>query len=145
LFDQSEKLRRIEESKLSRKKEFKVERIGLLPRSEVTGEEHPLSFGRSSLWNQYFQVLFHSSTKVLCKSYVSNKSYVCFAKTSDDRLVYIYYLLIVFCAWIAWNQSICIQFVVPRLTGFAPLTIPICAAIPFSPSCLVHCQSKPYY
>ncbi|TVU01479.1 hypothetical protein EJB05_53069, partial [Eragrostis curvula] len=55
LLNPSEKLRRMEESKLSRKKELKVERIGLLPRSEVTNEEHPLSFGRSSLWNQYFQ------------------------------------------------------------------------------------------
>ncbi|XP_037467150.1 uncharacterized protein LOC119339083 [Triticum dicoccoides] len=51
----SEKLRRIEESKLSRKKELTGERNGLLPRSEVTNEEHPLSFGKSSLWNQYFQ------------------------------------------------------------------------------------------
>ncbi|KAK3120058.1 hypothetical protein QOZ80_9AG0680800 [Eleusine coracana subsp. coracana] len=55
LLNPSEKLRRIEESKLLRKKELKVDRIGLLPRSKVTDEEHPLSFGRSSLWNQYFQ------------------------------------------------------------------------------------------
>lgn len=55
LLNPSEKLRRIEESKLSRKKELTGERNGLLPRSEVTNEEHPLSFGKSSLWNQYFQ------------------------------------------------------------------------------------------
>ncbi|KAM0929421.1 hypothetical protein ACQ4PT_001511 [Festuca glaucescens] len=55
LLNPSEKLRRIEESKLSRKKELNVERNGLLPRLEVTNEEHPLSSGKSSLWNQYFQ------------------------------------------------------------------------------------------
>ncbi|KAL6875751.1 hypothetical protein ACP4OV_013264 [Aristida adscensionis] len=55
LANPSEKLRRIEESKLSRKKELHVERTGLLPRSEVTDEEHPLSSGKASLWNQYFQ------------------------------------------------------------------------------------------
>ncbi|KAK8447677.1 hypothetical protein SEVIR_8G125800v4 [Setaria viridis] len=55
LLNPSEKLRRIEESKLSRKKELNIERIGLLPRLEVTNEEHPLSSGKSSLWNQYFQ------------------------------------------------------------------------------------------
>lgn len=55
LLNPSEKLRRIDESKLSRKKELNAERIGLLLRSEVTNEEHPLSFGKSSLWNRYFQ------------------------------------------------------------------------------------------
>ncbi|CAN6371883.1 unnamed protein product [Urochloa humidicola] len=55
LLNPSEKLRRIEESKLSRKKELNIERTGLLPRLEVTNEEHPLSCGKSSLWNQYFQ------------------------------------------------------------------------------------------
>ncbi|KAK1643874.1 hypothetical protein QYE76_061679 [Lolium multiflorum] len=55
LLNPSEKLRRIEESKLSRKKELNVERNGLLPRLEVTNEEHPLSSGKSSLWNKYFQ------------------------------------------------------------------------------------------
>lgn len=56
-FDQSEKIRRFEESKLLRKKELNSDKIGLLPRAKVTNEEHPLSFGKSSLWNQYFQVL----------------------------------------------------------------------------------------
>ncbi|CAO2144108.1 unnamed protein product [Urochloa humidicola] len=55
LLNPTEKLRRIEESKLSRKKELNIERTGLLPRLEVTSEEHPLSSGKSSLWNQYFQ------------------------------------------------------------------------------------------
>ncbi|RLM58550.1 uncharacterized protein C2845_PM18G07020 [Panicum miliaceum] len=55
LLNPSEKLRRIEESKLSRKKELNIERTGLLLRLEVTNEEHPLSSGKSSLWNQYFQ------------------------------------------------------------------------------------------
>ncbi|CAO2147332.1 unnamed protein product [Urochloa humidicola] len=55
LLNPTEKLRRIEESKLSRKKELNIERTGLLPRLEVTNEEHPLSSGKSSLWNQYFQ------------------------------------------------------------------------------------------
>jgi len=55
LLNPSEKLRRIEESKLSRKKEINIERTGLLPRLKVTNEEHPLSSGKSSLWNQYFQ------------------------------------------------------------------------------------------
>lgn len=55
LLNPSEKIRRIEESKLSRKKELNGERNGLLPRLEVTNEEHPLSSGKSSLWNQYFQ------------------------------------------------------------------------------------------
>ncbi|CAL4993399.1 unnamed protein product [Urochloa decumbens] len=55
LLNPSEKLRRIEESKLSRKKELNIERTGFLPRLEVTNEEHPLSSGKSSLWNQYFQ------------------------------------------------------------------------------------------
>ncbi|XP_066337021.1 uncharacterized protein [Miscanthus floridulus] len=55
LLNPSEKLRRMEETKLSRKKELNIERIGFLPRLEVTNEEHPLSSGKSSLWNQYFQ------------------------------------------------------------------------------------------
>uniref|UniRef100_A0ACD6A822 Uncharacterized protein n=1 Tax=Avena sativa TaxID=4498 RepID=A0ACD6A822_AVESA len=55
LLNPSEKLRRIEESKLSRKKELNGEKHGLLPRLEVTNEEHPLSSGKSSLWNKYFQ------------------------------------------------------------------------------------------
>lgn len=63
---QSEKLRRIDESKLSRKKELNAERIGLLLRSEVTNEEHPLSFGKSSLWNRYFQVLLHIILELFC-------------------------------------------------------------------------------
>jgi hypothetical protein len=66
---QSEKLRRIEESKLSRKKEINVERNGLLPRLEVTNEEHPLSSGKSSLWNQYFQVLLHLIIGFFCYTY----------------------------------------------------------------------------
>uniref|UniRef100_J3N8C7 Rab-GAP TBC domain-containing protein n=2 Tax=Oryza brachyantha TaxID=4533 RepID=J3N8C7_ORYBR len=55
LLNPSEKIRRFEESKLLRKKELNSDNIGLLPRSKVTNEEHPLSFGKSSLWNQYFQ------------------------------------------------------------------------------------------
>ncbi|WVZ52044.1 hypothetical protein U9M48_003139 [Paspalum notatum var. saurae] len=55
LLNPSEKLRRIEETKLSRRKELNIERIGYLPRLKVTNEEHPLSSGKSSLWNQYFQ------------------------------------------------------------------------------------------
>ncbi|XP_052136856.1 uncharacterized protein LOC127755238 isoform X2 [Oryza glaberrima] len=55
LLNPSEKIRRFEESKLLRKKELNSDKIGLLPRAKVTNEEHPLSFGKSSLWNQYFQ------------------------------------------------------------------------------------------
>ncbi|KAF8670110.1 hypothetical protein HU200_050927 [Digitaria exilis] len=55
LLNPSEKLRRIEETKMSRKKELSIERTGFLPRLKVTNEEHPLSSGKSSLWNQYFQ------------------------------------------------------------------------------------------
>lgn len=55
LLNPSEKIRRIEDSKLPRKKELNVVRSGLLPRSQVINEEHPLSFGKSSLWNKYFQ------------------------------------------------------------------------------------------
>lgn len=55
LLNPSEKLRMIEETKLSRKKDTSIERIGFLSRFEVTNEEHPLSSGKSSLWNQYFQ------------------------------------------------------------------------------------------
>jgi hypothetical protein len=55
----------IEETKLSRKKDTSIERIGFLSRFEVTNEEHPLSSGKSSLWNQYFQVLFFSSANFL--------------------------------------------------------------------------------
>ncbi|KAJ1275420.1 hypothetical protein BS78_05G134300 [Paspalum vaginatum] len=55
LLNPSEKLRRIEETKLSRRKELNIEMIGYLPRLKVTNEEHPLSSGKSSLWNQYFQ------------------------------------------------------------------------------------------
>lgn len=33
-----------------------IEGKGVLSRSKVTQEEHPLSLGKSSIWNQFFQV-----------------------------------------------------------------------------------------
>jgi hypothetical protein len=32
---------------------------GLLHRSKVTQEEHPLSLGKTSVWNQFFEVHWH--------------------------------------------------------------------------------------
>jgi len=86
LLNPSEKLRRIEESKLSRKKELNMERTGLLPRLKVTNEEHPLSSGKSSLWNQYFQVLFHISFESDAFEEIKFVCMVC--KTCGNWLVY---------------------------------------------------------
>lgn len=55
---QSEIARRLEKSASLENDgtETDIEGKGLLSRSKVTQEEHPLSLGKSSIWNQFFQV-----------------------------------------------------------------------------------------
>lgn len=55
LMTPSEITRRLEKSPIIESDEFKGESRCLLSRSEVTHGEHPLSLGKSSLWNQFFQ------------------------------------------------------------------------------------------
>ncbi|OAY68869.1 TBC1 domain family member 13 [Ananas comosus] len=55
LLNPSEITRRMEESEGFKTIELKSEGTGLLSRSEITHGEHPLSLGKTSVWNQYFQ------------------------------------------------------------------------------------------
>lgn len=52
---QSEISRRLEKAKSYERDETNK---GPLSRSEISQEEHPLSLGKTSIWNQYFQVSF---------------------------------------------------------------------------------------
>jgi hypothetical protein len=53
---QSEVTRRMEEMTASEREEHNAEGTGVLPRAEIVRDEHPLSLGKTSVWNQYFQV-----------------------------------------------------------------------------------------
>ena len=53
---QSEVTRRMEEMSVSKREEHNAEGTGVLPRAEIVRDEHPLSLGKTSVWNQYFQV-----------------------------------------------------------------------------------------
>lgn len=53
---QSEISRKLEKSSLADNQELKGESRCVLSRSEINQDEHPLSLGKSSLWNQFFQV-----------------------------------------------------------------------------------------
>ncbi|KAI4369762.1 hypothetical protein MLD38_018171 [Melastoma candidum] len=55
LVNPSEITRRLEDSLYSDSKESKGPPIGMLKRSEIAHGEHPLSLGKSSIWNKYFQ------------------------------------------------------------------------------------------
>ncbi|XP_010913050.1 uncharacterized protein [Elaeis guineensis] len=55
LLNPSEITRRLEESAGSKTEEMNCKGSGLLQRSEITDGEHPLSLGKTSIWNQYFQ------------------------------------------------------------------------------------------
>ncbi|PIN19076.1 GTPase-activating protein [Handroanthus impetiginosus] len=54
LMNPSEITRRLEKSNLENQ-ELDGGSQGLLSRSEISHEEHPLSLGKSSIWNQFFQ------------------------------------------------------------------------------------------
>lgn len=54
---QSEITRRLEESSSWSNEVPQHEDGGLLQRSEISLGEHPLSLGKASVWNQFFQVL----------------------------------------------------------------------------------------
>lgn len=53
---QSEVTRRMAESVGAKSEELGAEGSGMLARSEITHGEHPLSLGKTSVWNQFFQV-----------------------------------------------------------------------------------------
>ncbi|XP_074587112.1 uncharacterized protein LOC141842999, partial [Curcuma longa] len=55
LLNPSEITRRMEASAVTKTEELANENIGLLSRSEIMHEEHPLSLSKTSVWNQYFQ------------------------------------------------------------------------------------------
>lgn len=55
---QSEITRRLDKSTIYESEEWKCESSGFLSRSEITHDEHPLSLGKSSIWNQFFQVSY---------------------------------------------------------------------------------------
>ncbi|XP_021291742.1 TBC1 domain family member 13-like [Herrania umbratica] len=55
LMNPSEITRRLEKSAGCDNDESKSESSGLLSRSQITHGEHPLSLGKSSIWNQFFQ------------------------------------------------------------------------------------------
>ncbi|RRT79579.1 hypothetical protein B296_00017614 [Ensete ventricosum] len=52
---QSEMARRLEESAGHKNEELETGGRGFLMRSEITHDEHPLSLGKTSVWNQFFQ------------------------------------------------------------------------------------------
>lgn len=69
---QSEVARRMEESCGQKHKELGSGGHGFLTRSGITHDEHPLSLGKTSVWNQFFQVKLLSLTRLffsLCLSY----------------------------------------------------------------------------
>ncbi|XP_015887301.2 uncharacterized protein LOC107422380 isoform X1 [Ziziphus jujuba] len=55
LMNPSEITRKLEKSTIYDNDESKCERRGLLSRSHITHGEHPLSLGKTSVWNQFFQ------------------------------------------------------------------------------------------
>ncbi|CAD6261186.1 unnamed protein product [Miscanthus lutarioriparius] len=55
LVNPSEVTRRMEEMSVSKREEHNAEGTGVLPRAEIVRDEHPLSLGKTSVWNQYFQ------------------------------------------------------------------------------------------
>ncbi|KAJ4846024.1 hypothetical protein Tsubulata_002539 [Turnera subulata] len=55
LMNPSEITRRLEKSSICDNDESRIEGSGVLSRSEITHGEHPLSLGKSSIWNQFFQ------------------------------------------------------------------------------------------
>ncbi|CAF2269585.1 unnamed protein product [Brassica napus] len=55
LMNPSEVTRKMEKSKGSDSNDPKVEGPGALSRSEITHEDHPLSLGTTSLWNNFFK------------------------------------------------------------------------------------------
>lgn len=55
LLNPSEITRRLEESAGSKIEELNYKGSGLLQRSKITHGEHPLSLGKTSIWNQHFQ------------------------------------------------------------------------------------------
>ncbi|CAL5017454.1 unnamed protein product [Urochloa decumbens] len=55
LVNPSEVTRRMEEMTVSKREEHNAEGTGVLPRAEIVRDEHPLSLGKTSVWNQYFQ------------------------------------------------------------------------------------------
>lgn len=55
LVNPSEVTRRMEEMTASEREEHNAEGTGVLPRAEIVRDEHPLSLGKTSVWNQYFQ------------------------------------------------------------------------------------------
>uniref|UniRef100_A0A2P2JTJ1 Rab-GAP TBC domain-containing protein n=1 Tax=Rhizophora mucronata TaxID=61149 RepID=A0A2P2JTJ1_RHIMU len=55
LMNPSEITRRMEKSLVYNHDDPKSESTGMLSRSEITHGEHPLSLGKSSIWNQFFQ------------------------------------------------------------------------------------------
>uniref|UniRef100_A0A5B7B7J3 Putative TBC1 domain family member 13 n=1 Tax=Davidia involucrata TaxID=16924 RepID=A0A5B7B7J3_DAVIN len=55
LMNPTEITRRLEKSASLENEESKSECSGLLSRSEITHGEHPLSLGKTSIWNQFFQ------------------------------------------------------------------------------------------
>ncbi|XP_042440008.1 TBC1 domain family member 13-like isoform X2 [Zingiber officinale] len=56
LLNPSEITRRMEASAATKTEELANENIGLLSRSEIKHEDHPLSLSKTSVWNQYFQI-----------------------------------------------------------------------------------------
>lgn len=60
-YGQSEVTRRMEEMTISKGNRHNSEGTGVLPRAEIVHDEHPLSLGKTSVWNQFFQVMFTKS------------------------------------------------------------------------------------
>jgi TBC1 domain family member 13 len=46
----------MEEMTVSKREGHNAEGTGVLPRAEIVRDEHPLSLGKTSVWNKYFQV-----------------------------------------------------------------------------------------
>lgn len=63
---QSEIARKLEKSGSYNSSELDSEDRGLLSRSQIRTEEHPLSLGTTSIWNQFFKVSFLESLVYRC-------------------------------------------------------------------------------
>ncbi|KAK4356837.1 hypothetical protein RND71_022447 [Anisodus tanguticus] len=57
LMNPSEITRMLEKSVILDDEGTTIDDKGALPRSEITQEDHPLSLGKNSIWNQFFQLL----------------------------------------------------------------------------------------
>ena len=65
MVSQSEVVWRMDESAGVKTELLRGDEGGLVRRSDIVQGEHPLSLGKSSVWNQFFQVILHLISRSL--------------------------------------------------------------------------------